>query len=509
VKARLVKIGRALRPAKSHALAGLLGLASVAAYAPFEFSPLILATLAGLFWLWGRAETGADAFKLGTWFGLGLFGGGVSWLFSSMYFYSGVVLPAAAAATFGFVLFLALYLGLAGWLAHNFKDPKRPFLTLVVVFPAVWVLAEYLRGTLFGGFPFLQLGVTHLDTWLQGYAPLLGVLGVSWAVALSAALLLWLIQKRAWLAPSLLLCVLWVSGGALQKVQWVTPVGEPIEVALVQGNIAQERKWQQDNLYPTLQSYVELTRQNLDADVVVWPETAIPTYFDIAQRGALYSFIKDAQLLKRDIVAGVIDRNRETGEYYNAMVNLGQPEARYYKHHLVPFSEFFPFPSVFTFLSNLFEIPFSSFSAGTDTPQPMLLGGQPAGLSVCYEMMFGEEQAAYLPEATYLLTVSNDAWFARTFEPAQQVQEVRMRSLELGREIARSTNTGYTLVTTVDGQIKASIAPYEEGVLRAQVQPYEGMTFYAQWQRLPVLFLLFTVLGFILSKRYFLRGRLT
>ncbi len=477
------------------------------AYAPFSFSPVILVTLAGLFALWLNAENRLDGFKLGLWFGLGQFGLGVSWLFSSMYFYSGVNLVAAGLATFVFVFFLALYTGLAGLLAFSLKDSKWPSLSLFVLFPAVWILSEYLRGTLFGGFPFLPLGLSHLDTWLEGYAPLLGVLGVSWAVAISAGLLLWFVQQRAWLLPSMLLALVWIGGGFLQQVDWVSPVGKPIDVALVQGNVPQEQKWQKQNFYPTLKTYVSYTKENMDADVVVWPETAIPTYYDVVEKGALYSFIKDAKLLNTDILAGVITGDRDADRYYNALVNLHNPEDRYMKSHLVPFSEFFPFHSLFEFLTGLFDIPFSTFTAGSPDQPPMMLGGQLAGLSICYEMAFGEELARYLPEAKYLLTVSNDAWFAHTFEPAQQVQEVRMRALELGREIARSTNTGHTIIVDVKGVVKQSIPAYEEGVLRGEVQPYEGMTFFAEWRNLPILFMLFVIFGFILSKRYFLTGR--
>lgn len=498
-------------PGKTHLAALILGVVSVLAFAPFDFTPLILVTLAGLFWLWLQSESRWDGFKLGLWFGLGLFGVGVSWLFSSMYFYSGVHLILSALATFIFVLFLSLYIGLAGFLANYFKDENRTGLMLFVLFPAIWVLTELLRGTLFGGFPFLQVGLSHVDTWLAGYAPLLGVLGVSWMVAISAGLLLWFVQQRSWLGPSLLLCLIWSFGGLLQKVEWVQPDGEPIDVALVQGNVPQEKKWQRKEFYPTLESYVSMTKQNLDADLVVWPETAIPTYYDVVEKGALYTFIKDAKLLSTDILVGVIAGSTdEKGQdrYYNALVNLRSPDDRYYKTHLVPFSEFFPFHTLFDFLSKLFDIPFSSFTAGPENQPLLKLAGQTAGLSVCYEMSFGEEQARYLPEAKYLVTVSNDAWFAHTFEPAQQVQEVRMRALELGREIARSTNTGYTMIVDVNGQVKVQIPPYQQGVLRGEVQPYEGMTFFAEWQQQPIILMLFAVFGFIFAKRYFMTGRL-
>ena len=496
-------------PQKTHLIALLLGGLSVFAFAPFNISPVMLAAIAGLFMLWLEAETRFEAAKIGLWFGLGQFGLGVSWLFSSMYFYSGVALPFAVILTAGFVLFLALSTALGGWIALFFKNAKQPGLVLTLLFPAVWVLIELVRSTIFGGFPFLLSGTTHLDTWLDGYAPVLGVWGVSWTIAMSAGLLLWLFKERSWVRASITLCLIWSIGGLLQNVQWVKPVDKPIDVALIQGNIAQEKKWLPDEFYPTLKTYIDLTKKNMDADVIVWPETAIPAYYDVVEKGALQGFIKDAKLLNTDILVGVIAGGKNSENYYNALINVHNPEDRYYKQHLVPFSEFFPFSSAFAFVSGLFNIPFAEFSHGDSSQQPIKLGGHDAGLSICYEMAFGEELANSLPQAKYLITVSNDAWFADTFEPAQQLQEVQMRALELGREIARSTNTGYTAIVDIKGNIKAQIPPYEEGVLRGQVQPYDGLTFYAEWKTLPILFLLFTYFGFLMAKRYFLKERFT
>ena len=505
MKAIFTFLKKVFLPQRPHLIALVLGVLSVFAFAPFQFSPIMLVAIAGLFMLWLQTETRFEAVKVGLWFGLGQFGLGVSWLFSSMYFYSGVALPFAVILTAGFVLFLALFTALGGWIVQYFKNPKQLGLTLVLLFPAVWVLIELARSTVFGGFPFLLSGTTHLDTWLDGYAPVFGVWGVSWTIAMSAGLLLWLVKSRDWVRASITLCLIWSIGGLLQSVQWVTPIGKPIDVALIQGNIAQEKKWLQDEFYPSLKTYINLTKLNIDADVVVWPETAIPAYYDVVEKGALQGFIKDAKLLNTDILVGVIAGGKESKDYYNALINVHNPEDRYYKKHLVPFSEFFPFSSAFKFVSGLFNIPFAEFTHGANTQKPITLGGQDAGLSICYEMAFGEELAESLPQAKYLITVSNDAWFAGTFEPAQQLQEVQMRALELGREIARSTNTGYTAIIDIKGNIKAQIPAYEEGVLRGQVQPYDGLTFYAQWKTMPILFLLFTYFGFLIAKRYLLR----
>ncbi len=494
-------------PHKVHFIALLFGALGVFSFAPFHFSPVILISMTGLFFLWFNAATRFEGVKLGLWFGFGFFGLGVSWLFSSIYIYSNVLLPVAIVLTFLFIFFLSLFIALSGWIVQYFKQKKRPGFTLVLLFPAVWIASELLRASIFGGYPFLLLGNTHIDTWLAGYAPVLGVWGVSWAIAITAGILLWLYLSRAWVVGSISLSLLWAVGGMLQDVQWVEPVDASVEIALLQGNIPQEEKWVQSMFLPTLKAYVSMTKQHLDADVIVWPETAIPAYYDVVEKGALSSFIKDIQLLDVDVLVGAIAGDPASDNYYNALINLNRPEERYYKHHLVPFSEFFPFHDVFDYLSSLFDIPFATFTHGDKNQSPLMLGGQHVGLSICYEMAFGNELATQLPEANYLITVSNDAWFAHTFEPAQQMQEVQMRALELGREIARSTNTGFTAIVDIKGQIKQQIPPYERGVLRGEVQPYEGLTFYAEWGKMPVLFILFSFFAFLFAKQYFLTGR--
>lgn len=487
---------------RNRLIALALGALMVAAHAPVGLVPVALVSLAGLFWLWQQVDTKKAAIQIGFWYGIGFFGVGVSWLISSIYIYAGVHLALSVLATTIFVLFLTSYFMVAGWLVAWLKRPNQLGINWVLLMPAVWVLAEALRASLFGGFPFLLTGNTHALTWLGGYAPVFGVLGVSWVVAISAGVLLWLVMSRSWVLAPMILAVFWLSGAALKNVEWVEADGKPVKVALIQGNIPQDQKWLQEQFLPTLQTYVSLTKQHLDADVVVWPETAIPDYYDRVEKGALRNFIRDAQLLNTDILVGVITRDIATKAYYNAIVNVHQPDQVYQKRHLVPFSEFFPFADLFKALSLLFDVPFSSFSAGADDQAPFQLGAHKVGMSVCYEMAFGEELAISAIQSDYLLTVSNDAWFAHTLEPAQQVQDVQMRALELGREIARTTNTGYTVIVGVDGQIKQSIEAYQTGVLRGEVQPYQGKTPFMTWRQLPVFALLALVLAVLVFNRW-------
>ncbi len=494
---------RLWRPRWPHLQAAMLGAMAVFAFAPFSWAPLALLSLAGLMWLWLKADRPSQAFKLGFWFGLGLFGAGASWLLSSLYVYGGAPLLLALVALAGWIIYLSLFPAFAGWLAKRFSNPSWPIAGLLIIYPAAWVVGEYLRGHLLGGFPVLTMGTSHVLTWLDGYAPVLGVYGVSWALAVSAAALVWLVERGAWIGAALVFALVWLTGGSLSDIRWTHPTGKPVDVALLQGNVPQDEKWRPDRLYSQLKRYVAMTRRNLGADVIVWPETAVPAFFDLVEKGALKTFIRDAGILRKDILVGAIWRDADRRHYYNALINIGQrPHPVYRKYHLVMIGEYYPFGEALRPLFEWLDVPFDQFTAGPFPPDPMKLGHHHAGMAICFETQFGEELRHQLPKADYFITVSNDAWFARTLEPAQSLQEVQMRAKELGRMFARATNTGMTALVDVDGRIVSRLPAYQQGVLRAEVQPHSGLTPFARWGELPLLFMLGGVFGFVLAIRH-------
>jgi len=479
----------AFQPNSWALLAFLFGAISVLGFAPFEFSVFALMGLTGLFWLWAVKTTQlAEGFRYGLWFGLGQFGLGTSWLFSSIYFYSAAGLVASLVLVSLFTLLLASFVALAGLVITRLRQAQYQGLTLLVLMPAVWVAFEWLRSHTFGGLPFLLMGTSQLGTWLDAFAPLFGVYAMSLALAMTAGLLIWLIQYQQILKGLVLMSLIWFSALGLRQVDWVKPVDEPVTLALIQGNVAQDLKWDAGAFNHMMQLYMKLSRQHLDAQILVWPETAVPGYFDQAAAGPLRHFVGDAQLQSSDILVGAIARaSPDVNQYFNAMINLRDPEQYYQKRQLVLFGEYYPMSGLLEELAALLDLPFSQFSAGPVRQPLMQLAGHAVGVSICFEMMFGALIARDLPEARFLITASNDAWFSHTLEPAQLRQEVQMRARELGREIARATNTGYTVIVGVDGQIKQQIQAYEVGVLRGEIQPYEGATPFSRWQHWPVM----------------------
>jgi apolipoprotein N-acyltransferase len=465
------------------AAAFALGALTVTGFAPPALWPVPLLTLAGLLWLWSRAETPGLAFLHGFAFGAGLFGTGVSWVYVSLHDFGLMPAPIAAFATLAFCAILALYPAAAGWC---FARLRATGVAAVLVFPALWALSEWLRGWLLTGFPWLALGYSQSDSPLSGFAPVAGVFGVSFAAALCAALL-WTgisLAGRTRVASAVALALAFGAGFLLEQISWTSPQGAPVRVALLQGNIPQDLKFQSERYAATLATYKRLIEAST-AQLIVLPETAIPRFLDAVDPAYLRELVRIAHDKRADLIVGVPLRDGK-GRYFNSVVSVGvSPTQRYDKSHLVPFGEFVP-PG-FGWIVETLSVPMSDFSRGTETPRPLALAGQLVAPDICYEDSFGEEIIRQLPAATLLVNVSNVAWFGDSLAPAQHLQISRMRAIETGRAMLRATNTGMTAVIDPGGRILAQLPQFTEGILAAEVRGYTGATPYVRWGNAPVV----------------------
>jgi len=476
-------------------LALVAGASLPLAFAPFGWYPLALVSPLILFLCWHDAGPGRAAWR-GWLFGLGLFGLGVSWIEISVHQFGIPVRIFSVGVTLALVMFLALYPSLAGWLAARLRPAGggAGATHALLLLPALWVLQEWLRGWLLTGFPWLDLGYSQIDSPLGGYAPLLGVYGVSWLTALGAALLYHLLvggQRR--LGVILLLLSLWLGGWVLGQRQWSRIDDKDLHVALIQGAVPQARKWLPSELRPTQALYWRLTREHPEAELILWPETAIPAFMD--RLGDYLTGIRE--ILGRQggtLVLGLPVRT-DRGHYYNAIVALDDPAQVYYKRHLVPFGEYLPLPGLLRGPLEALDIPMSDFSAGS-ARQPLLhADGVTLGVSICYEDAFGSEVSQALPEAELLLNISNDAWFGDSLAPHQHLQIARMRALENGRYLLRSTNTGISAVIDPRGRVTARAPQFQPVALAAVVHRASGVTPYARYRNVPVITLMFVLLG--------------
>lgn len=465
-------------------------------FAPFSLFPFSVFALAVLFVQWQHTHGVRAAARLGFAFGFGLFGAGIGWIYVALHDYGDMPFLLAIFATAVFAAFLALFTALIGYIQARLHAPA--WARMAMLMPAIWVLLEWLRGLIFTGFPWMALGYSQAAASpLAGYAPLLGVYGVSLAVAVSAGLiaLLWQARwSRQGQAAVAVLLVLWIAGAALRTVGWTQAAGEPFKVSLVQGNIAQELKFREEKLVDTLEIYRKQVLQS-DARLVVLPETALPVLRHEVPEN--YAEILRSHVRKNggDILIGTFER--DNGQYYNSVFTLGTAESQSYrKNHLVPFGEFIPLrPALGWFINEVLNIPMSDLARGGITQPPLNVAGQKVAVNICYEDVFGEEIIRALPEATLLVNVSNDAWYGNSHAAMQHNQISQMRALETGRMMLRATNTGVTSIIGRDGRIRQMLPQHEAGVLTGQVQGYVGSTPYVRWGNALVLGLLVLMLA--------------
>jgi len=471
-------LARYLDSSRGATLAAFIaGGAAVGAFAPMYVWPLAPLALALLFHLWLRTDSPRRAALLGYAFGLGHFGAGVSWIYVSLHEFGAMPAPLAALATALYCAYLALFPALVGSLQARLV--AGPAVRLVLLIPALWMLAEWLRGWLLTGFPWLAAGYSQIDTPLAGFAPLLGVYGVSFILVLLAGLLVLLATgvRRARIGAAAGIALMVAAGGALRAVEWTAPEGDLLKVALVQGNIAQSLKFEPSRYAGTLATYLRLV-EGTDARLIVLPETAIPRFLNAIDARYLDRLAEHARRHNGDLLLGVPMADH-AGRYYNSVVTLGaSPTQSYSKSHLVPLGEFVP--PEFGWIVRVLRIPLSDFSRGPEKPEPLAAAGQRIAVNICYEDAFGEEIIRPLPRATLLANVSNVAWFGDSLAPEQHLEISRMRALETGRTMLRATNTGVTAIVDPHGRVAGRLPAFTEGVLEGAVQGRSGATPYTR-----------------------------
>lgn len=464
-----------------------------------------LLPLSSLAWLFHRLNHGdhsgqsghSAALRIGYAWGMGFFLAGVSWIYVSLSQFSGLPSGAAALAALVFCAFFSLYPALA---ALGFAYLRHPGSTAknALYFAAIWSGSEWLRGTLFTGFPWLSLGYSQLSpSPFSGYASVLGVYGVGFMSALSATLLL--ARSRLALISS---AVLVGIGVVLSAMPWTTPIGEPLTVRLLQGNVAQAVKWQPEQLERSISTYLGLLNQadKPDGPVLnILPETAIPLLYEHIPQEILSALTAHGPTLLgvavRTHPPTPLQNHAEEG-YANAAIaldstNLEQPLGMYAKRHLVPFGEFSP-PGLNWFF-RLLRIPMADFTPGPAGQPAIAIAGQRIAPNICYEDVFGEELLPSVRDATLLINLSNTAWFGDSLAQPQHLQIARMRALETGRSMLRATNSGMTAMILPDGQVAARLAPFSTGVLTVQAQGYSGLTPYAKWGNTLILLMIGSV----------------
>jgi apolipoprotein N-acyltransferase len=396
--------------------------------------------------------------------------------------------------------YLSLFPTLAGYLSHKIHS-KNPILKNIIAFPILWVCADYINAWMFTGFSWTNLGYTQIESPLGNYAPLLGCDGITYIMLITCSSISYSIFRKSILTlilPSILL----LSSFLLGNIQFVNQLN-PIKVALLQGNIDTELKWSPDMINPTLKTYYSLITDNLDAHIILMPESAIPALENLLERKQVISKMDEfAKNNNIGLITGFQYHNEKENKYYNGIIGLGVVDKaktikykfgegnRYYKKHLVPIGEYLPLGDFVRMIGPIFNMPMNYFTHGAENQPNIQSQGLNIASAICYEIIFNSELSTQINENTNIIaTISNDGWFNGTNGPHQHLSIARMRAKEFGKPVMRATNNGITAVIDHNGNIVNELPQNITSSLKEVLSPTIGITPFCLYGRIPMFIL--------------------
>ena len=462
-------------------IASIAGAVLVCAYAPFSYWWLTF-ICPTILYIAVANQTIRGAALIGFIFGLFFFGFGVPWTFNSIHEFGHAPLILSAFLASLLVIILALFPACVTGLTVYFHSNKQFCFSAAVTFACLWVIFEWIRGWIFTGFPWLLIGHVHHTGPLQGLLPVFGSFGASWATILFGCFVAVFViaEFKQKIVAAITLMIITISLYFANQVIWTHAEDEKLDVVLIQGNISQEMKWDRTKHVYIMEKYLAMSKNHFDADIIIWPETAIPTYYSMVKDSFIRKVKQTADENNIDFLMGVFTFDPKNAHVYNSVMTLGSELSFYRKQHLVPFGEYIPFRGLMTFLERYIDLPMADISRGEGRPL-VSLKGHPVGTSICYEAVYGNEVIMAMPEAKFLINVSNDAWFGDSLAPHQHLEITRSRAVETGRYLLRSTNTGISAVIDPYGTIINKSVQFQDDVIRATISPHTGITPYARW----------------------------
>jgi apolipoprotein N-acyltransferase len=484
---------------KKYSATFVIALLFILGFEPFNLYLLPILGLCLLFFI-TLNESPKKAASLFFSFGFFLFGIGLYWLYISISVVSGGPFWLSIFLISLLAVSMAIYYALTGFLiVFSYKKYNSKVITLLFFAPSIWVVMEWFRGFLFSGFPWFTLGYSQTSTWLTGWAPIGGVYVLSFITALSSSLLLLIflnIKPYRYLGIifSIYLCSLF-----LESIEWTESKGDTLNVSLVQGGIVQEKKWLRSEFNNTLNLYKKSLMVSDSMDLVIWPEVAIP-----ALSGRVKPYLEELNeiMLSKKIQLLIIGINTldEERNVYNSLLTMGADNMIYNKRHLVPFGEYFPVPDFIKDWLQEMKLPNNDITKGDFIQRMPKLNDIFIATSICFEDIFASEQLIFQPEANVLVNITNNAWFGESIASEQHFQMSRMRALETGRFLLRTSNTGITAIVKPDGTIQEQLDPYEFSILQGSFQPMQGLTPYIKFGN----YLIVILVIFMMSLGYYL-----
>ena len=479
-------------------LAFLAGALYTLGFEPYALWPISIFSICLLFHL--IHENPSKSLSVLFCFALGKNTFGISWIYHSVSTF-GHAEPVLASVIVGLLILVLSAFYVPAGLLLRFLDNRRSIDRSLLLFASVLTLTEWLLTWLLSGFPWLFFGHLVLETNLSNLLPILGSLGVGWLLYfIAGALYVGLSQRRGVFILSAV--APWLLAVLLSLVVWGKETQE-IKVALVQANLEQDKKWLVEERNRNLEKHMDLSDEHWGYDLIVWPEAAITLFGGEAQR-AVAMLGEKALQTKTNFISGIPTLDPADGSNKNSLIAIGQGLGTYSKQHLVPFGEYVPFESLLRGVIKFFDLPMSRMSPGSSRQDNLVIkiNGENFEISaaICFEIAYGESLRKRSVESSAIITVSNDTWFGRTKGPWQHLQIARVRALENAKPVIRATNNGVTAVIDKNGEIVETLPQFTSGVLSSKVSLAEGRTPYTYAGDWPVLFLIFFVFLYALSR---------
>ena len=491
-----------LRNVMTYLVLFIAGGISVLAFAPLNKGLFIILSLLILMWYSNECllDKSAKRLLIGSYiYAAGYFLTQLYWIFYSLDKIIGTGLVVAILAQIAFSGVMAVFTLLSLWL-FKYSATKSNTINYLFIFPSCWVLGEWLRGWIFTGFPWCDVGYTQVSNYLlTGFYPLIGNYGVSWLMLSIIGFVLTVILNRQQLLGSnpqlnrsqryavIYFAIIALGGYYLHDKQYTQNYGRSTKIALVQGNVSQTEKWDEASFINNLDMYAKLISQT-KADVIILPETAIPAFMGDLPPHYIEDVTAFARQNKAELVIGIPRKTSDGRSYVNSATVFTESSLPYYaKSHLVPFGEYIPFQSILGKMYSLINLPMVGFSAGKDNQKPLVLANQKIAFNICYENGFASELLSAASQATLMANISDMVWYGNSIAEDEHLQISQVRALENQRYFIQGTNTGLTAIINPQGQIQSRLDSFTRGVLVDYVQGRFGVTPYQNHGNYPLI----------------------
>lgn len=479
----------------------LAGLLAPLGFAPFHMPGLIILSLA-FFYFSIQNCSKKQACYSGFLYGIGYFGFGVSWVIVSIHDYGQLNYLLSGLVTLIFIMYLALF---PAFVAYTFKvfELKKNHILSAILFSVLWCISEYIRSTLFSGLPWLLVGTSLIDTPIRYLTPALGVYGLSLVCSFIGAFLVLVVCEHTYKRSLyVIIFVLILIGPSLGKyINWTQIEKKPISVGAVQANLSMRDKWDETLFWNLLKYYELAINKLLGKQLIILPESAIPlpaSYLD----KYLTRLNKKALNANSALMLGILQpTNDSEANYYNSVITLGHASGKKLKRHLVPFGEYIPKPLLA--VNRWLSLPEPNLVPGT-LNQPLIhIVNYPIASLICYEIAYPYILREQMPEAQWIVSISDNGWFGHSLASYQQLQMAQVLSLLTGRYQVVVNNDGLSSVINHQGEIIDTLPAFSSGILESSIYPAQGQTPWIILGEYPALIFCLLFIIYILVQRFF------